>query len=104
LCSLQLIHPAGQLTHAACVGSICTQGARFLTGAELAKVNVAAFTNGDGKEGSEWRELPKGEYIYSMVLPSKGNPPFNCYILVDDNGWPILTGSHPYDYMPAIQI
>jgi hypothetical protein len=36
-----------------------------------------------------------------MVLRTKGNPPFKCYILVGDSGWPILTGSHPYDYMPS---
>jgi hypothetical protein len=100
-CLLELFATTGKLSHASCVGFICTQGAQFLKGAELGKVKVLSVTNGDGNDGSEWRELPQGEYVYCMVLRTKGNPPFKCYILVDDNGWPILSGNHPYDYMPT---
>lgn len=72
------------------VGFICTQGAAYLEQAKLGKVKAKAITNGDGGEGCEWQLLKEGQALYAMIILSGGNPQEECYIIVNDEGWPIL--------------
>lgn len=79
-----------------CVGFICNGGARLLPNPKLGKLKVVDITNRDGKKEEEWRPVPDGEYVYCLVLADKRGQGkhFDCYVLVDDDGWPMLTGKH----------
>lgn len=92
-----------RLIVAQCLGFICNAGAALLKDARLAKVIATHITNGDGKPGSDWKPVPEDEYVWcvALVLPN-GSHQFECYILVDDFGWPILTGKNRYDSLPPI--
>lgn len=82
------------------VGFICTQGTKFLKDAKLSKVFVEAITNGDGREEMDWQLVAPGDGVYSMIIIGNGNPREECYVLVNDEGWPILTGKTPPEYLP----
>lgn len=86
--------PDQGLAIASCVGFICNAGAAFLPDAKLGKARVLAITSGDGAEDSEWRPVAEDEYVYCMVInrrPPDRRADYECYVLVDDFGWPILT-------------
>lgn len=104
ICLLRMPTADGKENQVLCKGFVCSQGAKFFTGAELGTVQAVAYTNGDGEEGSNWKVLQEGELIYCLVPPLKPHSHLECYILVDDSGWPILTGAHPYKYMPANKV
>lgn len=100
VCLLGILTAEGKQMQVRCRGFVCSQGAKFFTGAELGAIQAAAYTNGDGGEDSDWRLLQNGELIYCIVPPPKPCIGLECYILVDDNGWPIVVDGHPRSYMP----
>lgn len=99
---LELLRKDGSTTPATCVGFICNAGASFYKDAKLAKAEAMDISNGNGEPGDEWKPVPEGEYIWCIV-PAAGKRNLDCLILVDDFGWPILTGKNRYDYMPPLE-
>lgn len=87
--------------HARFLGFICTQGAAHLETARLARVKAKGISNGDGHEGGEWKILHEADWIYAMIIIGGGNPREECYIVVDDNGWPIVADTDPPTYLPS---
>ena len=85
--------------HGFFAGFICTQGARFFAG-KLAKMEVSKITNGDGSPDSNWRAVEKGDAVYAIAIQGNGNPREECYIIVDDEGWPMLVGKSPAPFLP----
>ena len=85
--------PGAPRTFANCVGFICNAGARFLPEPKLGRIIGIAVTNDCGGEDSNWVLVPEGEYVYCIVVVAGGRrQEYECYVLVDDLGWPILSG------------
>lgn len=80
-------------------GFICTQGSKYIEGAILVKAHAVAITNGDGSPGDEWRILPEGQFVYCMMVEKFMPSRHYCYVLVDDNGWPMVAPENPRHYI-----
>ena len=87
--------------HACIVGFICTQGMRYIEKAKLAKIFPIAITNDDGNEESVWRAVSPKDAVYTVIIMGNGNPREEAYVIVDDEGWPMLAGVTPPEYFPS---
>ena len=82
----------GDIKHLAVLGFICQHGIAHLPGGGRTQLRVHQVTNGDGSPKSEWRTLARGEAVdcYWYPYASYGSKNYGVYVIVDDQGWPII--------------
>ena len=97
--ALRIVTSGSLPVNAELVGFICTQGAKYLEGGILVKANAVAITSGDGDPTDEWRPVPPEQFIYCLLIEKHMPLREICYVLVNDDGWPMISAQNPRDYI-----